>query len=310
MGGIYRAALSPDPALVAVVLIGQQVPGEKLGTGFTRIGEALSFDGRWVAFWAAWGSETWQKTLLCPTDGNADIVEACNEQHPDGFVVDVPVSQGFFVADAWSGEVHAVAKAGEGLDDLVYWNFSGSPPGAGGGDEGGDQEPPRWRSASFIAVAGVGPGTFQTVFKGRSSDQDLLFRAVGPGGVVESFVGTGTPGTEVDPQAPAGSSIVSIGIERDGLRGGALAMTASMLDEVTGESWAGIYVTAMPTTAPCTGDLDGDGMVSSIDLAALLGQWGCSGACSADLDGDGAVTGADLGIMLALWGPCDSAGLR
>jgi hypothetical protein len=214
------------------------------------------------------------------------------------------VNQGFFVADTLSGEVHEIAKTGSGIDDMMYWNFSGSPPGSGSGDEGGKQEPPRWRSASFVAVAGVGATTFQAVFKARATDDDFLFRVTGPGGAPSAFVGTGTPGTDIDAQAPAGSSVVAIGIERDALRGGTLAMTASMLDEMTGESWAGVYVAAMRANPGCAADLDGDGSVSGSDLGLLLAQWGCSGSCSADLDDDGSVGGADLGWLLAQWGPC------
>ena len=305
MGGIYLAELLPDPPLVPVALLGDQVPGEAAGVGFNRMGEALSFDGRWVAFWAAWGDGTRSITLQCPQDGNEDIVLFCNEHYPDGFVVQVPEQQGFFVADTWSGALHPVAKTGSGIDDMLYWNFSGSPPGAGGGDEGGEQEEPRWRSATFIAVAGVGPSTFQAVFKARTGTEDMLFRVMGPYGAPQAFVGTGTAGTEIDAQAPAGSTVVAIGIERDALRGGALAMTASMLDAVTGESWAGVYVSALATVPGCAADLDGDGSVSGADLGLLLAQWGCVGKCSADIDGDGAVGGSDLGILLALWGPCD-----
>ncbi len=194
------------------------------------------------------------------------------------------------------------------IDDMLYWNFSGRPPESGSGDEGGEQEPPRWRSASFIAVAGVGATTFQAVLKARSSGEDLLLRSTGPRGTAEAFVGTGTSGTDIDAEAPAGSSVTAIGIERDALRGGALAMTASMLDEVTGESWAGVYVAAMPASPACVADLDGDGAVTGADLGILLGQWGCAGTCSADLDGDGWVGGPDLGILVSQWGKCPGVG--
>ncbi len=54
--------------------------------------------------------------------------------------------------------------------------------------------------------------------------------------------------------------------------------------------------------APCTGDLDHDGIVSGADLNILLGDWGTDGI--GDLDGSGIVDGADLTILLAHWGPC------
>jgi hypothetical protein len=40
--------------------------------------------------------------------------------------------------------------------------------------------------------------------------------------------------------------ITSLGIERDGFRNGWLAINAGMADEVTGDSWAGIYVAQAP----------------------------------------------------------------
>jgi hypothetical protein len=54
-----------------------------------------------------------------------------------------------------------------------------------------------------------------------------------------------------------------------------------------------------------TGDLDGDGVVGTGDLLALLAAWGqCGDPCPADLDGNGAVSTADLLILLAAWGSC------
>lgn len=50
------------------------------------------------------------------------------------------------------------------------------------------------------------------------------------------------------------------------------------------------------------GDLNGDGVVDTSDLLALLGQWGPCGACSADIDGDGGVGVGDLLMLLANWG--------
>jgi hypothetical protein len=315
LGGIYLAELLPDPPLAAVVALGDQVPGEAKGASFNRIGEALSFDGRWVGFWASWGTETRSITLFCPVDGNEEIIKYCNETYPDGFTVEVPVHQGFFVADTATGEVHVVAKTGAVIDDMMYWNFSGSPPGSGGGkgggkggDKGGEQEPPRWRSASFIAVSGVGADAFQSVFKASSAGQDHLFRSAGALGTPQPFVGTGTAGLAIDADAPAGSAVVSIGIERDALRGGVLAMTASMLDSVTGESWAGVYVAPIAANTGCAADVDGDGVVGAVDLASLLVEWDCAALCTNDLDGDGLVGVLDLNLLLNAWGPCDGGG--
>ena len=51
------------------------------------------------------------------------------------------------------------------------------------------------------------------------------------------------------------------------------------------------------------GDLDGDGRVTTADIALLLLEFGpCAGACPADLDGDGYVTTGDIAFMLLLFG--------
>ena len=54
--------------------------------------------------------------------------------------------------------------------------------------------------------------------------------------------------------------------------------------------------------AACTADVNGDGVVDSADLGALLSGWGTA---SPDLDGNGTVDSADLGTLLSAWGPCN-----
>ena len=51
---------------------------------------------------------------------------------------------------------------------------------------------------------------------------------------------------------------------------------------------------------PVLGDLDGDGVVGSVDLAICLGAWGTSDP-SADLNGDGVVNLQDVSILLGAW---------
>ncbi len=65
-----------------------------------------------------------------------------------------------------------------------------------------------------------------------------------------------------------------------------------------------------PTFSPddpksVTGDLDGDGVVSTSDLLILFSNWGLcpvKGECPADLNGDGLVGTSDLLILFANWG--------
>lgn len=54
----------------------------------------------------------------------------------------------------------------------------------------------------------------------------------------------------------------------------------------------------------CPADLNGDGNIGPLDLAALLGSWGQCPGCPADVDGDGEVGPVDLAMLLGAWGPC------
>jgi hypothetical protein len=54
---------------------------------------------------------------------------------------------------------------------------------------------------------------------------------------------------------------------------------------------------------PCTGDINGDGIVDGADLGLLLTAFGTDNP-DADFNNDGTVNGADLGLMLSSWGEC------
>ncbi|HLI61896.1 MAG TPA: hypothetical protein VKV05_00755 [Terriglobales bacterium] len=242
-GGIYWAPLIASPSLTTLVGIGSQVPGEANGVTFTKFGESLSFDGRYVAFWGAWGTEVNNKLLLCPTDGNKDLIQYCNNQYPYGYTASVPVHQGIFVYDILTTRLAAVAKSPNNYDDFVYWTFSGKVPGVGNSDDG---EPARWRSSAFTAVSGR-LLTFQVIFKATKNGVDGIYHTVGPRPTsFTTLVDTTMAGTALDAEAPAGSKVTAVGIERDGFRLGWLTLTASMLDPVTSESWGGIYIQYLP----------------------------------------------------------------
>ena len=256
MGGIYVAPLADRPALVAISLIGAPVPdgsGAPIASAFfTRFGEGLAFDGRYVAFWAAWGADTRDVVLTCPTDGNKDRIAYCLDVYaPNGTTtVQVPVNQGIFLHDTANGKTLMVARSGngEGFQDFLYWVYSGRPPGVGHTDDDSDGEPPRWRSSAFAAV----DGSRGVLFKGSRSPI--------PGVTVPSsgIYGTGfvngaltdvVPAMEegdlvgtLDASAPQGSTVLSVGIEREGVRNGWVTLTVSAINPA-GESWAGVYAT-------------------------------------------------------------------
>lgn len=285
-GGIYRAALVPDPKLQTLVKIGDKVkdfkgetihvPGTRTPYTFTRFGEGLSFDGRFVAFWAAWGPETRTIELTCPADGNKAVIQYCMEHslvvggvQTGKYLETVPVNQGFFVHDTEKGKVAMVARAGPYFEDFLFWNYSGRPPGTGeGGDEGGEDtfEPPRWRSNAFSAVNAPrsNEASYRLAFKAVRPDGAVgIYMAAGPETREKAFkvvVDTRTSAWDLDPGAPpadaAGASallVTSMGIERDAFRGDGrkhdgwsfLAINVGMANADASVTWAGIYVTRM-----------------------------------------------------------------
>ncbi|MGZ8137026.1 MAG: hypothetical protein ACXW1W_09230 [Methylococcaceae bacterium] len=259
LGGIYRVKLSTTPGLQTLAGIGMQVPGEATGTTFNKFGEALSFDGRYVAYWGAWGVDTHEITLKCPQDGNKDVIAYCllNE---DNKKVDVPDNQGIFVFDTVTGTNKMVARTTkDDYDTFVYWNFSGKPPcdplveDDCQGDTGSDFEPPRWRSTSFVAVSG--DDSFKVAFKATKKTDGVqgIYLADGPTPSLDDhlvLMDTETLGALVDPEAPVGSVVSAVGIERDGFRRGKLVLTSSMLapdpeDPTKTIGWAGVYLTSL-----------------------------------------------------------------
>jgi hypothetical protein len=279
-GGIYLAPLKPyklnkQPNLKALVSIGSQVPGEPKNTKFNKLGEGVSFDGHFVAFWGAWGAENKTVRLYCPEEGNKDRKAYCKSsasgsaQDSVGWYQEkqVPINQGVFVHDLKNGKNVRIARTvgKDGFSDFVYWNFSGRAPGAGEGSEGDDGELARWRSASFMAVSGKvddheDDGAYHTAFKARTGLTDTNNVYVNPvdgiylkKGIEKSplvtLVETGMDGTMIDAEAIDTATnmilpVTEMGLERDGFRGNSLAINVSMGTEEAG--WAGIYLTRVP----------------------------------------------------------------
>jgi hypothetical protein len=65
----------------------------------------------------------------------------------------------------------------------------------------------------------------------------------------------------------------------------------------------GLLLTVEIANSAVLGDLSGDGIVSSIDLSILLGNWGLAGSVAGvgDLNGDGVVGQIDLVLLLGAW---------
>ena len=284
-GGIYTAPLQPGSSLTTLVGLEDEVPGQGNET-FTRLGEGLSYDGRFVGFWGAWGEETKTVRLYCPQEGNRSRRDFCNhvgdfapvdgeirgdvnsicDDDTDGTDLcyqekEVPINQGIFVYDTTgNGKLRLVALAGAdaAYDDFVYWNYSGKPPGVGEGED--DAEPPRWRSSAFQAVDQRAGGTFRSAFLARNGDLDsnnvyintvdgiYLGEVLGASGSdITTLVQTGMDGTILDPDAVAGDA--PLPITSLALERDAFRGGWLAITASMGDEdagWAGIYLTRMP----------------------------------------------------------------
>ncbi len=247
-GGIFMAPLTANPTLTTVAGFNTMVPKNGSNT-LTAFGEGLSLDGRYVGFWAGWGTETFSKQVSCAVDGNPDVTAYCLQQDNNGTVgdgiynFDVLKNQGIFLADTMLDKLFLVAQTGAGLyDDFLFWNFSGHVPGQGSSEEE-LEEGARWRSSAFVAIDGN-----DVVFKALKGDVSGLYGALDVSDAFDfadlfTIVDTSMDGGVLDPMA-AGLPIVSLGIERDGFRNSRLAINASMASAE--EGWAGIYATSVP----------------------------------------------------------------
>lgn len=277
LGGIYLASLQFNSPLTTLVSIGQRVPGESANDTFNNLGEGGAFDGRFVGFWGAWGEDTKSVRLYCPTEGNHDRIAYCNQNSIcDEFGLncyqdkEVPEHQGFFVHDINTRRTRTVVKTGKQFDEFLFWNYSGKAPSTGGGhsEEGGedDGEPARWRSSAFVAVSGRG-ATYQAAFKARTGELDGGVYADPVDGIylgswpsqgrspIVTVLDTTMDGLALDPEAPADSIITELGLEREGLRGDWLAISAKMGIEGGAEEedddMAGVYLTCVSTNPSC-----------------------------------------------------------
>ena len=81
---------------------------------------------------------------------------------------------------------------------------------------------------------------------------------VGNSAQVVSLLDTTQNGSLLDPAAPEGSLISALAIERESFRGTWLAVTATMLEPVSSESLAGIYLTNFPSPQASVGNGNSD----------------------------------------------------
>lgn len=261
-GGIFMFDIdAPDEGLKTIAGFNTVVPKKNdsttADTYLSAFGEALSFDGQYVGFWAGWGENKIKTPQSCGPDGNKDLLDYCNsiQTEPEGGeALKVLENQGIFLADTLNDKLFLVAQTGplfedqkDYFEDFLFWNFSGKPPGTGESSEDDSAELPRWRSSAFLAVDGD-----DIVFKARKSNGEIglygaLDVATDVTGQFDIFtiLTKGMKSGFLDPSA-SDMTIESFGIERDGLRNGRLAITASMLSDDGSKKMSGIYIAPVP----------------------------------------------------------------
>lgn len=79
--------------------------------------------------------------------------------------------------------------------------------------------------------------------------------------------------------------------------------TADLCDIQSGSS-ADQNANHVPDECECEGDVDGDGTVNVDDIIEVILAWGDVGSSPADLDGNGLVDSIDLGLVLTYYGGC------
>lgn len=265
-GGIFMASLTEPTGhaghqLRTIANIGKY--GSRTNS-FSWVGEALSFDGRYVAFWGAADERTKTIRLDCPVDGNADLIAYCNGVDPNSVfdpetetwyqLKQVPINQGIYLYDRLAERTGLLSSTLSDFDDYVFWVYSGKVPGIGG-DEEEDAEPPRWRGSAFMSVydgivafkartATLNPqGSYVNIVDG------IYLRSTLPGAGLETVIETGMDGALIDPMLQPGEMPISaLGIEREGLRGPHLAITVSMANAE--EGWGGIYMAHVTAARP------------------------------------------------------------
>lgn len=128
-GGIYEVDLDKDIELKPMAQIGMEIQDGEL---LAKIGEALSYDGDSILFWAVIGHlqndeiyyETRTVRIYCPTTGHKERNQVCEDESDggnmeDGFyhLIDIPVDQGIFL---YKGDnLYLVARTGGEYTEYV-----------------------------------------------------------------------------------------------------------------------------------------------------------------------------------------------
>ncbi len=264
-GGIYSAPLATAPTPVPLVTIGSAVPDETDAT-FTQFGDNISFDGRYVAFWGAWGTDTTTRHLTCSNDGFTALDAYCLTVFPNGFDAQVPVHQGIFVYDTSTNTMTTVAKTGDAFSDFTHWTFVGAlpeeggpPSGTGGNSSGGGEdeteevplEAPAFLMTPNVVVAGGTAGNYEVAFDASTGTADGIYMTSGPNtSAIVTAVDTTMPAATLNLNANSTTTIKALYLGREGMQGNWLVIGSTMVDSATQTDSNGVYSASTTSTNP------------------------------------------------------------
>ena len=150
----------------------------------------------------------------------------------------------------------------------------------------------RWYFCSDAAPAGSTPAEVDTLFVDMSADGGTTWSRV------ESVSSYPTPNGWSRVSFPLRSIVANL----TSTMRFRFSISDSPDNSTTEAGVDDFFISVATCVNPCTGDLDGNGVVNGADLGMVLAGWGTAG--SSDLDGNGTTNGADLGLLLSAWGAC------
>ena len=305
-------------------LIGWGVPGVGKGTPVRIRGTTLTGVTAIAGGWAhtialrntgavlAWGSNTdGQRTIPASANSGVSAI-AGGEYHTialkDGAVLawgsnaygqcTIPASASSGVTAIAGGDYHTIALKG-GV--VLAWGRTSE----------GQCNIPAAAQSGVIAIAGGGRHTI--ALRVPAPTITLVTPAEGPlaGGTPITIRGTnfvtGATSVSVDGN-PATSVVVTsptslTAITPPGLVEGSVSVDVTTLGRTISRPNAFTY-----EAPPCPADLNGDGVVNSLDMVILLNAFGncpaSPASCPADLNGDGVVNALDVIILSNAYGDC------
>ncbi len=163
----------------------------------------------------------------------------------------------------------------------------------------------RWSQATGVQPLGANPAGSAIGYPVAANHDGTkvlcFFGAIGSAGAFlwtaeNGYIPIATLAAQAGVEIPSGWQLSQVlGMSEDAL---------TIVGTAYGPNGSSPFVLDLRDSAqPCDADFDGDGVVGSSDLTALLGAWGSFGGDS-DLTGDGLVNGQDLTALLGAWGAC------